>query len=419
MALNYTTTGANILKTVYLPAMSKLLDDGTPLLKMIEKKITPTEGNNFKFAIHRGRNVASGVGRAEGAALPTPGEQGHVQATVPFKSLYSSIEVTGQVMAAARSNKGSFVRALDNEMQRSMVDTKRSLNRQVNGDGTGALFYTVGTDQATPADFDDGFGNVVNRAIYGAEVATLDLIDASDHTTVLTSARAFTRGADGAGVTSFSWTGGVLSGSVAADDYLIYTDSARSEMVGIQGIISNANPLTLSGGLHGLPVASYADWVAQILGSDSSRQDLTFNLIQQLLSRITSESAIDQRDIKILHCHQSIADTYAELCRNERVFHNTVELDGGFEAIAYSGIPVVPDVQCRRNALYAITPSSLSIAQMAPLEWIEEDGAVLFRVPGNGTTYDKYGATARVYQEVLCHARNQNGAILGLNDNWA
>lgn len=419
MALNYTTTGANILKTVYLPAMSKLLDDGTPLLKMIEKKITPVEGNSFKFAIHRGRNVASGVGRAEGAALPTPGEQSHVQATVPFKSLYSSIEVTGQVMAASRSNKGAFVRALDNEMQRSMVDTKRSLNRQVNGDGTGALFYSTGTDDATPANFDDGLGNVVNRALYGAEVATLDTIAVSDHTSIVTvGTRAFTRGADGAGVTAFTWTGGAITG-IADNDYFVYKDGSRSEMVGIQGIISAANPLTLTGGLHGLAVASYPDWVAQILGSDSSRQDLTFNLIQQLLSRITSESAIDQRDIKILHCHQSIADTYAELCRNERVFHNTVELDGGFEAIAYSGIPVVPDVQCRRNALYAITPSSLSIAQMAPLEWIEEDGAVLFRVPGNGTTYDKYGATARVYQEVLCHTRNQNGAILGLNDNWA
>lgn len=416
MSLNYTTTGANILKTVYAPAMSKLLNDATPLLKMIEKKITPIEGNSFKFAIHRGRNVASGVGRAEGAALPTPSYQGHVQATVPFKSLYSSIEVTGQVMAASRSNKGSFVRALDNEMQRSMVDTKRSLNRQVNGDGTGALFYSTGTDDATPANFDDGLGNVVNRANYGAEVASLDVIDASDHTTSL-GTRVFTRGADGTGVTAFTWTGGAITG-VADGDYAIHTGSTQSEMVGIQAIISNANPTTLSGGLHGLAVASYPDWVAQVLGSDASRQDLTFNLIQQLLSRITSESSIDQRDIKLLHCHQSILDTYAELCRNERVFHNTVELDGGFESVAYNGIPVVADVQCRRNALYAIAPSSLSIAQMAPLEWIEEDGAILFRVPGNGTTYDKYGATARVYQEILCHARNQNGVILGLNDNW-
>lgn len=418
MSLNYTTTGANILKTVYAPAMSKLLNDATPLLKMIEKKITPIEGNSFKFAIHRGRNTASGVGRAEGAALPTPGYQGHVQATVPFKSLYSSIEVTGQVMAASRSNKGSFVRALDNEMQRSMVDTKRSLNRQVNSDGTGALAYWTGTDDAPAAlTLDDGLGNPVSRANIGAEVPTVDVIDASDHTTVLGSDLTLTRGADAATSTAFVGTGTVTG--TADGDYAVYADSARSEMVGIQAIISASNPPTLSGGLHGLAVASYPDWVAQVLGSDASRQDLTFNLIQQLLSRITSESSIDQRDIKILHCHQSILDTYAELCRNERVFHNTVELDGGFESVAYNGIPVVADVQCRRNALYAIAPSSLSIAQMAPLEWIEEDGAILFRVPGNGTTYDKYGATARVYQEILCHARNQNGVILGLNDNWA
>ena len=417
MALNYTTTGANILKTVYLPAMSKLLNDATPLLKMIEKKITPMEGNNFKFAIHRGRNTASGIARSEGDTMPTPGEQGHVQATVPVRLLYSSIEVSGLVMAASRSNKGSFVRALDNEMQRSMVDTKRSFNRQLNGDGTGALFYWTEADNSSPiANATDGLGNVVNPAYLGAEVPLVQVVDASDHTTIIGTEGTATRGADGTGVTSITLS--VNPAGTAAGDYAIYSGTVRKEMVGLQAIVSNANPLTLSGGLHGLPVATYPDWKAQVLGSDSSRQDLTFNLIQQLLSRIVSESAIDQRDIKILHCHQSIADTYADLCKNERVFHNTVELDGGFESIAYNGIPVVPDVQCRRNALFAITPSSLTLCQMAPLEWIEEDGAILFRVPGNGTTYDKYGATARVFQELACTARNQNGVILGLNDIW-
>jgi hypothetical protein len=153
------------------------------------------------------------------------------------------------------------------------------------------------------------------------------------------------------------------------------------------------------------------------MGADSSRQDLTFDLMQQLLSRIVAESAIDEREIKLWHCHPSMADTYLKICRDERMFTNTMKLDGGFETIAYNGRPIATDVQCRRNALFALTPSSMAIMQMAPLDWIDKDGSVFYRISGGDV--DAFGATAYVYQELGCKVRNQNGVILGLNDVWA
>jgi hypothetical protein len=32
---------------------------------------------------------------------------------------------------------------------------------------------------------------------------------------------------------------------------------------------------------------------------------------------------------------------------------------------------------------------------------------------------DAYGATAFVYQELMCKARNQNGVLLGINEVWS
>lgn len=413
MAFDYTAAG-NILKEVYLPALQELLNNATPLLAAMEKEVTPVEGGNFVIALHTGRNEAAGIARAEGGTLPTAGQQSYKRAIVPVKQLYSRINVSGKAIAATRSNKGAFLKALESEMKYVMVDTKRQINRQLNGDGTGALAYWTGADDTSPATVDDSFGNGTTYLPSGT--TTLDLIDASNNSTVLGASIPIVRGTVGATTTSVSWASGTISGS-AAGDYLVYPGTIGKEMVGIKAVISASDPAILgAGGLHGLPVASNPDWAAFVLGSDSAKQDLSFPLIQQLLSRIVSESAVDESDIKMFYCHPALRDTYVKLCQDERVFYNVMKLDGGWEAVTYNGKPIVADVQARRNALFAITPSSLSLMQMAPLDFMDKDGSMFYRISGGDV--DAYGATAFVYQELGCKARNQNGVIVGLNEVW-
>lgn len=412
MAFDYTAADP-ILKEVYLPALQELLNNATPLLSAMEKDIVPVEGGNFVIAIHRSRNNAAAIGRAEGSTLPTAGQQGYINAIVPVKQLYSRINVSGKAIAATRSNKGAFLRALESEMKYVMTDTKKGLNRQLNGDGTGALAYWTGADNTSGTNVDDSFGNGTTHLPVGA--VTCDLIDASDHATVLGNSIVVTRGAVSTASTAVTWSGSV-SGS-ADGDYLVLEDTLGTEMTGIQAIIDDANPYLLSGGLHGLAVATYPDWKAIVLGSDSSPADLSFALIQQLVSRIVSESAIDESDLKMFHCHPAVRDTYVKLCQDERVFYNVMKLDGGWEAVTYNGKPIVADTQCRRNALYAISPSSLAMMQMAPLDFMDKDGSVFYRISGGDV--DAYGATAFVYQEVGCKARNQNGVLKGVNEVWS
>ena len=412
MAFDYTAADP-ILKEVYLPALQELLNNATPLLSAMEKDIVPVEGGNFVIAIHRSRNNAAAIGRSEGGTLPTAGQQGYINAIVPVKQLYSRINVSGKAIAATRSNKGAFLRALESEMKYVMTDTKKGLNRQLNGDGTGALAYWTGADNSSGTNVDDSFGNGTTHLPVGA--VTCDLIDASDHATKLGDSIVVTRGAVATATTAVTWTG-TVSGS-ADTDYLVLEDTLGTEMTGIQAIIDDANPYLLSSGLHGLAVATYPDWKAIVLGSDSSPADLSFTLIQQLVSRIVSESAIDESDLKMFHCHPAVRDTYVKLCQDERVFYNVMKLDGGWEAVTYNGKPIVADTQCRRNALYAISPSSLAMMQMAPLDFMDKDGSVFYRISGGDV--DAYGATAFVYQEVGCKARNQNGVLKGVNEVWS
>jgi hypothetical protein len=411
MAFDY-TAATPILKEVYLPALQELLNNATPLLSAIEKDITPVEGGNFVIAIHRTRNNAAAIGRAEGGTLPTAGTQGYARAIVPVKQLYSRINVSGKAIASTRSNKGAFLKALESEMQYVMTDTKRGLNRQLNGDGTGALAYWTGADNTTPATVDDNLGNGTTHLPVGS--VTCDLID-TDNSTKNGDSIVITRGAVGTSTTSVSWSGSVSSSGDG--DYLVLEDTLGYEMTGIQAVINDADPALLSGGLHGLTVASYPDWKAVVMGSDSSQEDLTFVKIQQLISRIVNESACDESDLKMFHCHPAVRDTYVKLCQDERVFYNVMKLDGGWEAVTYNGKPIVADNQCRRNALFLINPSSLSLMQMAPLDFMDKDGSVFYRMSGGDV--DAYGATAFVYQELGCKVRNQNGVIKGIREVWS
>lgn len=410
MAFDY-TAASPILKEVYLPALQELLNNATPLLASMEKEIVPVEGGNFVISIHRTRNNAAAIGRSEGSTLPTAGQQGYVRAIVPVKQLYSRINVSGKAIAATRSNKGAFLRALEAEMKYVMTDTKRGLNRQLNGDGTGALAYWTGADNTSPATVDDNLGNGTTQLGIGA--VTCDLID-TDNSTKNGDSIVVTRGAVSTATTSVSWTGTVTNSGDG--DYLVLEDSLGNEMTGIQGVISDANPPLLTGGLHGLPVATYDDWKAIVIGDDTAKVDLTFPLLQQLVSRIVSESAIDESELKMFHCHPAMRDTYVKLCQDERVFYNVMKLDGGWEAVTYNGKPIVADTQCRRNAIFAIAPSSLALMQMAPLDFMDKDGSVFYRISGGDV--DAYGATAFVYQELGCKARNQNGLLKGLNEVW-
>ena len=412
MAFDY-TAATPILKEVYLPALQEMLNNATPLLAAIEKDITPVEGGNFVAVVHRLRNNTAAIGAAEGGTLPAAGQQGYARAIVPIKQLYSRISVSGKAIASTKSNKGSFLKALESEMKYVMTDTKRGINRQLNGDGTGALAYWTGADDTSGTTVDDGLGNGTTHL--GSGAVTVDVIDASDNSTKVGNSIVLTRGTVGTTTTAVTWTG-TVSGS-ADGDYAVLEDTLGNEMTGIQAVISASNPILQTGGLHGLAVASYPEWKALVLGSDSSMQDLSFTLIQQLISRIITESSIDEADLKMFHCHPAMRDTYVKLCQDERVFYNVMKLDGGWEAVTYNGKPIVADVQCRRNALFAIAPASLSIAQMAPLDFMDKDGSVFYRMSGGDV--DAYGATAFVYQELMCKARNQNGVLLGINEVWS
>ena len=409
------------MKQVYLPPVREMLYNATVLLKYAEKETQDVPGgSDFIIPLHTGRNDAAGDGAAENATLRAAGQQAYARTFAAQKYLYSRLRVSGPVIAATKSNKGAFLKALESEMQYLMKDTKRAFNRQLQGDGTDALGFYVSGAGSTTVVVDDGIGN---RFDHFNKTTLVDLINGSN-TTVRQSGLTATRGslvATGRQITVSS----ALSGAAASGDYFVKSGTLGNQMMGIAGIVSDADPnaVLYTTGLQKLAVATEPDFAAQVLYADggsseltssTGRVDISFEALLDLETAISTNSDRDASEIDLFMTSPGMKNQYVRLCRNERVFFNNMKLDGGFSAVSYNTKPIVWDAQSKRNRIYALIMDTFMLARLAELDWIDVGGDVLYRISGGDV--DAVGATLFAYQEFAVKERNANGVILNLNE---
>ena len=373
------------------------------------------EGKNFTLALHYGRHAQAGSGRASsGATLPQKATQKYANSVVPAAYLYTTIEIEGPVIEHARSNAGSFVRAVRSEIEGAAESTRKALNRQANGDGLDALAVTV-SGSGTSYVMDDGAGNknVYLQPGVDTQVDTVDN-DAAPDAVIVTNKTA-TLGAEVA--TGFTVTFG-SSVTMDVGDYIVLEGTLGKQMTGLRAIINDADPNTATlaaaganAGLQELLVATNAWWVSQMVGDTANKQDLRFSLLEKVISKVAKNSPNGKDDIKFILTSFGGQDTYFELCQNERIAVNTMVLDGGFEGLEFSGIPIVADPEHWEGYYDFIVPDALKICQIKDVDWMDKDGNVLFRVSGK----DAYEATLFAYMNLGTPMRNSLGALRGIN----
>lgn len=404
------SAASSILKTRYIGQIREQLNNATVLMSKIGRKDQMISGKNFTVPLHTTRNSSAGTALADGDDLPTAGQQGYTTTEVPNKYLYGRIQVTGPTIAATRDNAGAFVEALNSEVDGLMRDFKRDFNRQLNGDGTGALAYWTTADDTSGTNVDDNLGNAFVHLPTSA--MTVDLIDVSSTGSLARVGTSFTITLGAAASTNYAvtWTG-TVSGS-ADGDFVVRAGSSGNEMMGIMGIIDNADPHVASGAtsLQGLAVATNAFWRAQVFGSDSTPVALAFEDMQEVIDAIATQGDYSENDIDFLFSNYGVRRAYYKLCIAERRSVNTMELDGGFKAVDFNGIPWVVDSQARREMLAFIVTDTMSIFRTSDFDWLDKDGSYLSRVANK----DAYEATLFHYGNLACMSRNGNGILKGI-----
>lgn len=425
-----TSLASDILKNLYLPPVQEMLNNATILLNKLEKDSTATDvsGKNATVPVHYGRNLSAGLGVSENGVLPEAYSQVYKTAVVPYKLLYGRIQVSGPVIATTKNNQGAFVRAIESEMKGLTKDFKKALNRQLHGDGYDALGYLAEAANSSGGEtisktIDDGTGIGFSH-ISNGQAIPVDIINPSGGGSRLTPTGGYPTmqvTATGASTQTVSivFPASTSAASTADGDIIIpavktstgWASSKTKQMMGIKGIVSAADPGVLGAGLHGLAVGTYPWWAAQVVGSDASPVDLSFDNMQKVFSLIAVNSDGSEDDIDLLLTSYGVRDAYVRLCVQERRFYNEMKLDGGFKAVSFNGKPIVADSQCWPRRIYYLNFSTLSMFRLQDFAFMEKDGSVWSRV---GNT-DAYEATLTLYADLGCKIRNQNGVLVGIN----
>jgi len=388
------------LRLDYLPVIREQLENSTFLMKKLRKNERDVSGRDWYLTTHHGRN--SGVGGGSETGLPTAGSQSYKNPYGKVKYIRGRIQVSGPVMAAARNDKGAIVRALESEMKGVTRDLEKEVNYMLHNDGTsrrclvngdpGSETTTLTVD--TPGSMYLSDGMIIDIIADDSGVATDEdvTITTVDSNTSCTVSAMDTGTADNDWVIRANSHDG--AGIVPSDSY---------EMMGIKGIIDDS---TYVDTLHNLSRGSYAWWKCSTHSNDDNsgtNRDMTLDLIQDSITAVQKNGG---KTGMILSDHDT-RDAYASLVIADKRFVNTLDLDGGFKALEYNGIPWVADVDCMPNTVFFIDLEHLEIMQMSGWNWMDKDGAVLNRVADS----DAYEAVLYWYADLATDRPRAHGFL--------
>jgi hypothetical protein len=214
----------------------------------------------------------------------------------------------------------------------------------------------------------------------------------------------------------------ITSGSAAG--------AGRLEMMGIRGIVTNTNldDIAFNDGtdqgfasssaptedtLQGLSTDTYAWFKAQVMtasgGRYTSQRQLTPKLMQQMFDKVELKAGKDYGPDMIITTH-AIRREYLDYMEARRRTVNTMELDGGWTAIDYNGVPLMVDPDAIDGEMYFLTLKDLQLYRMSDYDFMDRDGAILSRITG----YDAYEAVLYRYAELGCNNRQTHGVICDL-----
>lgn len=387
--MSFDLAAANaVLKEDYLGPVREQLNNDNPVVKKLTEKKQEATGKRFFVPLHYGRN--NGVGyRAEGAALPTAGNQKYKESTGNVKYLYGSIEITGPTIKSMRNDKGAFIRAVESEMKGLLRDLKDQRARAIFGDGTGRLAtFAVNTAVNTLT---------VDKVKYMQVGMLIDIVNNSGVVTVT-----------GRQITAIDKTNKTITISgaavtTAATDYIVVTGDLNNEIMGIGGIMNQS--LTL----QGIDPATNTWWKANRIANGGANRALSQSLMRQSIDQSEQEGG----SISMITGSYGVRAAYEALLQANARYVNPMELEGGFKVLEYDGRPIVVDRYHESNRMEFLDMEELDLYQLSDFEWMEDDkGAALSPVPG----YDKYAATMFCYETLVTYKRSAHTELADLTE---
>ena len=394
------------LKEVYQGRIREQLNEEIVALKRITRSgagVTNEVGGKYvTFPIHTRRN--SGIGsRFENQALPVPGRQGHAAARVGLKYAYGGVQLTGQAISLSDTDAKAFAKALDNEVEGLKNDLMKDMNRQIYGNGNGAIGVATGANTAGVVPVADArlfqIGMVCDTQT-GTTVDNTNLVVASVDLTA------------GANTVTFTTTPGT---AIASADIIVRAGSGiaaggTKELTGLAAIVSN------TGTLYNIDPTVEPEWQASVSANGGTNRALSEALMIQMTDSIRTKGGSTSLILQSL----GVRRAYFNLLSQLRQTVNTQEFTGGFSGLAFTTdrgeIPVVADVDAPLNTQWFLNEDAITYYRDEEWHFLDKDGSMWKQVRDSNGDYDAYYARMVEYHELGTDRRNSHGVIRDITE---
>jgi hypothetical protein len=117
--------------------------------------------------------------------------------------------------------------------------------------------------------------------------------------------------------------------------------------------------------------------------------------------------------INFIVCSWGVRRALIEYYKDFNTVLPTLELEGGFKALSFNGIPILVDRFCPEGSMYLLNTDYFKIHQLCDWQWLEgEDGKILKQIAGKPI----YTATLVKYAELICERPNAQGLLYGITE---
>ena len=436
----------SVLKNFYAKAIAEQLNQEVLMLELFEKAKLDWSGKRVVVPVHVARNAGVGFA-AEGAALPTAGNQTYEELNINAKFLYGRFQLSGPAISSAKGAY-SFGNYIDLELRKLVEDVRKKANvATFSGQTTAGFIHTLAQHNG---------GNLV-----GNNVAVVDIPFSGD-AVELERKRAAAVAAGGSlqvefrRMTDYALDGGgvaptatITSVNTAANTFRATVGAAfvqlshgrdddchAVEIVGDAAALASAQleitgiATNLASGSHFGVDRTDATGVSA-LQSDSIRsvedsgvandydvfQPLALDRMQALTDSIYTESSLEP-DMIMMNPAQRASYTSLLVGTNAANLYKSTDSaskgDGGFSGLAFNNIPIRVSVDAGKNMLYFLHTKVWKLAELEKPGFADLDGNILARAGVGAGGVDAYEGYYRMYCDEYCERPNANGALVGV-----
>ncbi len=365
------------LKSAYLGVVSEQLNTSiNPLLAKIKQTTQDVWGKEIRRLAQYGLNGGIGAGEEDGT-LPDAASNNYEQFILTLKNLYGTIEISDKAIRASENSSGAFVNLLNAEMEGLVKASSYNFGRMLFGDGSGILAKVVSiTDgvikvdnvknlvEGMVIDFRSGQGSV----IAGASVRRITSIDRQNKTIVVSGTA-------------------LTSTSVPENSLITIQGSYNQEITGLGAIFKT------TGTLYGLSRDTHK-WLVPYMKTNVG--EISESAIQTAIDYLEENSG---SKVDFIVCSSGVKRAFINHLSTYKRNVDVLDLNGGYKALSYNGIPIVSDRFCPEGTMYLLNTSDFTLHQLCDWKWLEgEDGRVIKQVADKPI----YKATLVKYADLIC-----------------